>query len=194
MRVTNQALVNNFLKSLNNTNQDLFKVNSSISSGKRVERPEDDAIAASNIAGIESQLADTAQFQENIRQSLSELNTVDSVFGGVTSILIRVRELAVQAANASLSGDERDAIAVEVNQLLESMVQIGNSTVGGTPLFSGHESGMKPFEVVRGSDNGEVSDIVTIDGEERIDINSNNITRVVYRGDGEYSAIEVDQD
>ena len=53
---------------------------------------------------------------------------------------------------------------------------------------------MKPFEVVRGSDNGEVSDIVTIDGEERIDINSNNITRVVYRGDGEYSAIEVDQD
>ena len=194
MRVTNQALVNNFLKSLNNTNQDLFKVNSSISSGKRVERPEDDAIAASNIAGIESQLADTAQFQENIQQSLSELNTVDSVFGEVTSILIRVRELAVQAANASLSGDERDAIAVEVNQLLESMVQIGNSTVGGTPLFSGHESGMKPFEVVRGSDNGEVSDIVTIDGEERIDINSNNITRVVYRGDGEYSAIEVDQD
>ena len=93
-----------------------------------------------------------------------------------------MRELAVQAANASLSGDERDAIAVEVNQLLESMVQIGNSTVGGTPLFSGHESGMKPFEVVRGSDNGEVSDIVTIDGEERIDINSNNITRVVYRG------------
>ncbi len=194
MRVTNQALVNNFLKNLNNTNQDLFKVNTSISSGKRVERPEDDAIAASNIAGIESQLADTAQFQENIQQSLSELNTVDSVFGEVTSILIRVRELGVQAANDSLSIDERDAIAVEVNQLLESMVQIGNSTVGGTPLFSGHESGLKPFEVVRGSDNGEVSDIVTVDGEERIDINTNNITRVIYRGDGEYSAIEVDQD
>ncbi len=194
MRVTNQALVNNFLKSLNNTNKDLFKVNTSISSGKRVERPEDDAIAASNIAGITSQLADTAQFQENIQQSLSELNTVDSVFGEVTSILIRVRELGVQAANASLSSDERDAIAVEVNQLLESMVQIGNSTVGGTPLFSGHESGMKPFQVVRGSDNGEIRNIVTVDGEERIDINANNITRVVYKGDGEYSAIEVDQD
>ena len=109
----------------------MFKVNSSISSGKRVERPEDDAIAASNIAGIESQLADTAQFQENIQQSLSELNTVDSVFGEVTSILIRVRELAVQAANASLSGDERDAIAVEVNQLLESMVQVVHGGFGG---------------------------------------------------------------
>lgn len=194
MRVNNQILINNFLKSLNKTNQELFKINSSISSGKRVERPEDDAIAASNITGIESQIAETKQFQENIQQSLSQLNTVDSIFGDLSAIIMRTRELAVQAANASLSLDERDAIAVEVNQLLESMVQIGNTSVGGTPLFSGHESGIVPFEVIRGADSGEVRDIVTIDGEVRSDINVNNITRVLYKGDAEYTAVEVDQE
>ena len=178
---------------MNKTNQELFKINSNIASGKRVERPEDDAIAASNITGLESQISETKQFQENIQQSLSQLNTVDSIFGEISSIIMRTRELAVQAANASLSADERDAIAVEVNQLLESMVQIGNTSIGGTPLFSGHESGIMPFDVVRGSDSGEVRDIVTIDGEVRAGINANNITRVVYKGDGEYSAVEVDQ-
>ena len=67
MRVNNQILINNFLKSLNKTNQELFKINSNIASGKRVERPEDDAIAASNITGLESQISETKQYQENIR-------------------------------------------------------------------------------------------------------------------------------
>ena len=192
MRITQQSLINNFLKNLNDTNNKLFDVNAGIASGKRVERPEDDAVSAATITRINAQLAETDQFKENVMQSLSELNTIDSTFGEISSIITRTRELAVQGANATLSQDERDAIGVEVNQLLETLVQIGNSTVGGSILFSGHEAGSKPFEVVRGSDVGEVKDIVTIDGESRVDLNANNITRVVYKGDGERSQIEVD--
>ena len=193
MRVTQQALINNFLRNLNETNQDLLRVNREISSGKRVERPEDDPIAASAITRINSQLSDTDQFNENIQQSLSELNTVDATLGEVSSLIIRSRELAVQAANDTLSDTERDAIAVEVNQLLESMIQIGNSTIGTRAFFGGHETVGRPFEVVRGSDTGEVRDVITIDGEVRKDINANNVTRVVYKGDEQRSSTEVDQ-
>ena len=193
MRVTQQSLINNFLRNLSETNRDLLRVNREISSGRRVERPEDDPIAASAITRISSQLSDTSQFNENIQHSLSELNTVDATLSEVSSLIIRSRELAVQAANDTLSDTERDAVAVEVNQILESMVQIGNSTIGSRALFGGHETVAQPFEVVRGSDSGEVRDIITIDGDVRIDINANNVTRVVYKGDEQRSSTEVDQ-
>lgn len=193
MRVTSQALVNQFLSTLNTTNSKLSDINNKISSGKRVDRPEDDPVAAAGITRVNSRITENKQFDENIKQSLSELNTVDSTLGDISSILIRSRELAVQAANQTLSLTERDAIAVEVNQLLESMVQIGNSTIGGASLFGGHETEGKPFEVIRGSGLGEVNDIVTIDGDLRSNINVNNITRVVYKGDSERTKIEVDQ-
>ena len=193
MRVTQQSLINNFLNNLTQTNKDLLRISQEISSGKRVSRPEDDPIAASAITRINSQLAENSQFGENIQHSLSELNTVDSTLAEVSSLIIRSRELAVQAVNDTLSETERDAIAVEVNQILESMVQIGNSTIGSKALFGGHETLGKPFEVIRGFDAGEVKNIETIDGDVRVDINANNVTRVVYTGDNQRSATEVDQ-
>jgi flagellar hook-associated protein 3 FlgL len=193
MRVTKQALINDFLRNLNKANEGLFDINGKISSGKRVERPEDDAIAAAAITRLNAQIKETEQYQENIMQSLSELNTIDSTLNEVSSINMRVRELAVHAANDSMSPAERDAIAVEVNQLLESLVQLSNTTMGGKYLFSGHESVGAPFEIVRGSDIGEVNDIVTIDGELRKELNVNNITSVQYRGDDQTTSIEVDQ-
>ncbi|MCO4782513.1 MAG: flagellar hook-associated protein FlgL [Candidatus Cloacimonetes bacterium] len=194
MRVTSQALVSQFLSTLNTTNSKLSDINNKISSGKRVDRPQDDPVAAAGITRVNSKITENVQFDENIKQSLSELNTIDTTLGDISAILMRSRELAVQGANQTLSLTERDAIAVEVNQLLESMVQIGNSTMGGAALFAGHETAGKPFEVVRGSGLGEVNDIVTIDGEVRPDLNINNITRVVYKGDSEKTKIEVDQD
>ena len=193
MRVTQQSLINNFLNNLTQTNKDLLKVSQEISSGKRVERPEDDPIAASAITRINSQLAENSQFSENIQHSLSELNTVDATISEVSSLIMRARELAVQAVNDTLSETERDAIAVEVNQILESMIQIGNSTIGSKALFGGHETLGKPFEIIRGFDEGEVKNVVTIDGDLRVDINANNVTRVIYTGDNQRTATEVDQ-
>jgi len=193
MRVTQQSLINNFLRNLNETNSRLLKVNREISSGRRVERPEDDPVAAAAITRVSSQINETEQFSENIQQSLSNLNTMDSTLGDISAIFIRGRELAVQAANATLSETERDAIAMEVNQLLESMVQIGNSTIGTSAIFAGHETLGQPFEVVRGSDAGEVRDVITLDGEIRHDLNANNITRVIYKGDNQNTSIEVDR-
>jgi flagellar hook-associated protein 3 FlgL len=193
MRVTQQSLINNFLRNLNETNTRLLRVNKEISSGRRVERPEDDPIAAAAITRVSSQISESEQFSENILQSLSNLNTMDSTLGDLSAIFIRGRELAVQAANATLSETERDAIAVEVNQLLESMVQIGNSTIGNSAIFAGHETLSRPFEVVRGSDAGEVRDVVTRDGKIRQDLNANNITRIIYKGDAQKQSIEVDR-
>ncbi|MBW7875502.1 MAG: flagellar hook-associated protein FlgL [Candidatus Cloacimonetes bacterium] len=193
MRVTQQQLINNFLKNVNGHNSKLLDINNKVSSGKAVEKPQDGSIAAAAITRIQARLSETEQFRENILQSLSKLNTADSTMGDISALITRTRELAVQGANGTLSIDERDAIAVEVNQLLESLVQIGNTTVGGSVLFGGHESLGKPFDVIRGTDLGEVRDLVTIDGVLRKDINANNITRVVYNGDGQRSGIEVDQ-
>lgn len=193
MRVTRQALINSFLQNLNSTSSNLQKINSQISSGKRVQRPEDDSVAASAIVRLQAQINETKQYQENIMQSLSELNSIDSTLGEISSILMRSRELGVQASNDTMSPAERDAIAVEVNQLLESLVQVANTTMGGKFLFAGHNSSNVTFEGVRGAEIGEVKDIVTIDGEIRKDINANNITQVRYIGDSGNNSIQVDQ-
>ncbi len=108
-----------------------------VSSGRRVNRPSDspvDAVAAMRYRG---QLDRSDQYQRNISDGVGWLSTADSALTAINDQLGRVRELVLRGMNASLDAAAREAIAVEVDQLRESIIGLANTSYLGRPVFGG---------------------------------------------------------
>lgn len=116
-----------------------------LTTGRRLLSPADDPIAAARTLGLRESLARLEQFDRNANMARNRLSFEESALQGVTNVLQRVRELALQAANASQSDESRHMIAVEMRQHVDALVELANQQDGnGRFLFSGHQDGVPP--------------------------------------------------
>jgi len=116
-----------------------------ISSGRRILTPSDDPIAASRALELRESIGRLDQFERNSTIATNRLSREESALGAVNNSLQRVRELVLQANNATQSVESRKLIAIEMRQALDEMVQIANQKdAGGRFLFSGNLEGTTP--------------------------------------------------
>lgn len=118
-----------------------------VATGRRVNRPSDDPAAALRILPLRGDIRDLEQLNNNVLLARETLNTSTASLEDGSSIMQRVRELATQASNGTLSGSDRESIAAEVDQLLSQMLGIANSRRGDRFLFGGTETGSPPFSL-----------------------------------------------
>jgi flagellin len=112
-----------------------------LSSGLRINKAADDAAGLGISEKMRSQIRGLAQAQRNIQDGVSMVQTAEGNLDEVHSILQRVRELAVQYRNGSLSAAGKGAIQSEVDQLSQEITRIGNAAVfNGVSLLSGTSS------------------------------------------------------
>jgi len=124
----------------------LLRTQQQLATGKRLLSPADDPTATVKIVGLDQTLKVTEQFQKNINSARSRLELEESVIAGVTNALDRVRELAVQANNTSLTNEDRQSLAIVVRQRLDELLALSNSqNAGGEYLFSGYQGNTQPF-------------------------------------------------
>lgn len=110
-----------------------------ISSGRRILNPSDDPIASARSLQINETLSRLTQFDRNGVMAQSRLHHEESALGDMNNVLQRVRELALQANNATQSNESRALIAVEMRQHVDQLVQLANQQDGnGRYLFSGN--------------------------------------------------------
>ncbi|MGH2354483.1 MAG: flagellin, partial [Chloroflexota bacterium] len=113
-----------------------------LSSGLRINRAADDAAGLSISEKMRAQVRGIAQAQRNAQDGISLLQTGEGSLNEVHDILQRMRELAVQAGNSTLSTEDRDAISDELTALNSEIDRIGNSTqFNGTYLLKGDLGG-----------------------------------------------------
>jgi flagellar hook-associated protein 3 FlgL len=113
-----------------------------IGTGERLERSSDDPVAAARLRmlGRTERLADVDS--RNSQLAEADLSLTDKTLGSVADVIVRVRELAVQAASSTLSDEQRSAIGVEVASLRENLVVLANSrNIAGHALFGGQTAG-----------------------------------------------------
>jgi flagellar hook-associated protein 3 FlgL len=108
-----------------------------LASGKRVSKWSDDAPAAASAESLRAQEADLTSFASSGSDAKGWLDAADGSLQSMSSLLIRIRELATSAGNAGLSTSNRGAIAEEVTQLRDQLRDLGKSTYLGRPLFGG---------------------------------------------------------
>ena len=114
----------------------------SIGTGERLERSSDDPVAAARLRMLARQERIGEIDTRNSQLAEADLSLTDQALGSVADIVIRVRELAVQASSATLSDEQRSAIGVEIGSLRDNLVLLSNSrNLAGHALFGGKAAG-----------------------------------------------------
>lgn len=164
MQVNTNIAANNAHRNLTNTQNDLSKSLEKLSSGLRINRAADDAAGLAISEGLKSQVGGLTVAARNAQDGISVIQTAEGSLNEVTSILQRVRDLAVQAGNDSNNAASRAAIQTEVTALSEELIRIGDSAnFNGTKLLDGSALALT-FQIGAGSVAAEDQIVVDLSG------------------------------
>jgi len=138
----NIAAVNSY-RNLSNTQNDLSKSLEKLSSGFRINRAADDAAGLAISEGLRSQIGGLKVAVRNSQDGISVVQTAEGALTETHSILQRMRDLSVQAANdGGLSSDAKTNIQSEMSQMQNELTRIADTTqFNGTKLLDGNYSG-----------------------------------------------------
>src|SRR3954467_11943990 len=127
LRIQNNVEAFNAHRNLSWTEGKLGTSMERLSSGYRINRAADDAAGLAISERLRGQIGGLDQAQRNAQDAISVVQTSEGSLTEVHAMLHRIRDLAVQYKNGSLSGNDRAAIQSEVNQLASEIERIGQS-------------------------------------------------------------------
>lgn len=153
MRITNTALVNNLKRDISTNIAKMEELQNQLATGKRISKPSDDPVGVVDSLRLSTRIRENEQYQENAQDAIGFMNTTDESLGILNSALNRVYELAVYGANGSLTNDERQGIAVEVNQIIDEVKTVVNTSYGDKYIFGGTNTTQEPFDGTTWNDN-----------------------------------------
>ncbi len=137
----------NAWRSLSVTNGAMAKSLEKLSSGLRINRAADDAAGLAISEKMRGQIRGLNQAVRNAQDGISLIQTAEGAMNETHSILQRMRELAVQAANDTLTQDDRNQIQREINQLTEEVQRIGVTTEFNTQRLIDGSYANKQFQI-----------------------------------------------
>ncbi len=138
LRIFNNVEAANAHRVLNNTNNALSKSMERLSSGLRINRAADDAAGLAVSEVMRSQIRGMGVASRNAQDGVSLVQVADGALGNVGDMLQRVRDLAVQASNGTLTDSQRGNLDAEVQQILTEINKTGTDTeFNGISILSG---------------------------------------------------------
>lgn len=157
----------NAQRALNGSQNDVSTALQRLSTGLRINTAKDDAAGLAISERFTSQINGLNQAVRNSNDALSLTQTAEGALGETTALLQRVRELAVQSANATNSATDRTALQAEVNQLLSEVDRIATTTTFNDVQLLDGTFTSKEFQV--GSNAGQTI-AVTLAGASKSDL------------------------
>jgi len=138
LRIYNNVEAANAHRVLSNTNNALSKSMERLSSGLRINRAADDAAGLAVSEVMRSQIRGMSVASRNAQDGVSMVQVADGALGNVGDMLQRVRDLAVQASNGTLTDAQRANLDAEVQQILSEINTTGSDTeFNGIKILSG---------------------------------------------------------
>ena len=159
LRIQNNIAAFDAERNLNATSTRLQQSMARLSSGYRINTAADDAAGLAISEKLRAQIGGLAQANSNAQDGISLVQTAEGSLNEVHAMLQRVRDLAVQYKNGTLSTEDRTAIQSEVNQLGSEIERIGQSAAfNGISLLA--NAGTITFQV--GANDGDSIAVSTI--------------------------------
>ena len=169
MQISTQQFYDRSLRNMQNTQSDAAKTNEQLSTGKALIRPSDDTDKLRTIGNLERAINKVQSYNNNVDYLINRYATEEGALTSASDILVRARELAIQASNATVSSEDRKIIAIEVDGLKSELLALANAKdANGQAMFAGAKTSVEPF-------------VVAADGE------------VSYQGDSRQTMIEVSE-
>ena len=125
----------------------LQRTQEELATGKRFLSPSDDPVAAAQIVEIRSDLARMETYQRNLDSAFSQLAYTESKIASAEESIIRIKTLLLQAANATYSVSDRQAMALEMTAMRDHMLSLANSQdANGDFTFAGSAVTEAPYQ------------------------------------------------
>ncbi|HEX8366466.1 MAG TPA: flagellin-like protein [Allosphingosinicella sp.] len=116
---------------------DVARAQAEISTGKRILAPSDDPVGAARVADIGRTQANQDTWRTNLDSASALASNAEGVLAALTSAFDRVNELMLRASNATLSAENRSAIALELESIAEEVATLRDTRDSrGEPLFA----------------------------------------------------------
>ena len=161
-----------------------------LSSGYRINRAADDAAGLSISEKMRSQIRGLNQASTNAQDGISLIQTAEGALNEQHSILQRMRELAVQAANGTETDDDREAVQNEIEQLQSELTRISDTTEFNTmKLLDGSMSSSKVNASV--SKTAE-NNLTTVDATAQVNTTEGPVTAIGDNADSTFSVTILD--
>ena len=148
MKISNRLFNDQQIRQFSKQMEDIQNIQGRISSGKNIIFASDDPVGAVELSGLNDVTTRINQYLKNGDLAYDRLQLMDSTLEGAKDIFIRCNELSIQAANDVLSVGDREAIALEFDELKKELLSLANiQDSGGSFIFSGFKSQTQPFEI-----------------------------------------------
>jgi len=161
LRINTNVASLNAQRNLRGTRLAMDKTLEKLASGQRINRAGDDAAGLAISENLKAQIRGLGQAERNAQDGISLVQIAEGALQEVSNILIRLRELGVQAASDTIGSTERKFLNVEFEQLTSEVDRIANSTeFNKVPLLNGTGA---VFDIQIGTRNDPISDRLTFD-------------------------------
>lgn len=138
MRISNAQTSAMMLSNMNRNTEALYRLQSQIGSGLRIQRPSDDPVAAARLLRIQREESSIKQYNENIGKVSDNLRIQETHLQSGSDAMGSMRDLLLWASSGSNSGEDLSAIASQLSSLEDSLVSFFNAKdETGNYLFSG---------------------------------------------------------
>ncbi|PTC35522.1 Flagellar hook-associated protein FlgL [Pseudomonas paraeruginosa] len=146
MRISTIQAFNNSVSGISRNYADLTRTQAEISAGKRLLTPADDPVGAVRLLQLNQEQALNGQYKSGITAAKNSLQQEETILNSVGTVIHRIREIAVQAGNGGLDSSDKNALATELAQREDELLNLLNSRdASGKYLFSGSQGDTQPF-------------------------------------------------
>lgn len=144
MRVSSNQMSQNYLRQLNKVYNEQMKWNEKMD-GSNIHRPSDDPVQCVRTMTYTASLTQNEQYTQNLNDANSWMKATDTSMVQMSDILKTISEKTSQAANSYLGQDDLNAIAKEVDELINEMLSLSNGQLGDRYIFAGQADKTKPY-------------------------------------------------
>ena len=146
MKISTSLNYKRSLSSIQDAHSEVSKTREQIATGKVMVRPSDDPTKVATIENLDRAIAKTETYNGLLGDLKQRYELEETVLLSGSDILVRLKELAIQASNDTLSNEDRNIVALEVAGLKKELLNIANTQdVSGSTIFAGGNTGLQPF-------------------------------------------------
>ena len=147
MQISSKLFNQQQLKQFSSTTEELQDLQNKIATGENILRASDDPVGSVELSGLNVVKKQIEQYERNVNSANDRLSLLDKNLENLSNVFIRVQELIIQASSDVLGASDREAIAIEVDQMKEEILSLANAQdSNGSFLFSGYKTNTIPFE------------------------------------------------
>ena len=147
MKVSTKLFNEQQIRQFSSLNEDIQKLQDKISSGKNIVVASDDPVGSVNLSGYKTVKQQLDQYLKNVNSAQTRLSLVDTNLQNLSTIMIRANELLIQASSDVLGRSDREAIALEIDEMKEELLSLANQQdANGSFIFGGFKTKTQPFQ------------------------------------------------